>query len=38
MASADSWRKTRMEDVGTVELVLVGRLFWMVGDSLLLLL
>ena len=37
MASADSWRKTRLEDVGTVELVLVGRLFWMVGDSLLLL-
>ena len=37
MVSADSWRKTRMEDVRTVELVLVGRLFWMVGDSLLLL-
>ena len=35
MASADSCRMRGIEDVGMVELVFVGGMLWMGGDSLL---
>ena len=33
--SADSWRMKGIEGVGTMELVLDGRLLWMGGDPVL---
>ena len=36
MASDDSWRNKRTEDVGTTKSVFAGRLLWMGSDSLLL--
>ena len=36
MASDDSWRNKRTEDVGTIKSVFAGRLFRMGSDSLLL--
>ena len=36
MASDDSWRNKRTEDVGTTKSVFAGRLLWMGDDSLLL--
>ena len=36
VASDDSWRNKRTEDVGTTNSVFAGRLLWMGSDSLLL--